>query len=217
MVFNLSKALLFDFDGTFADTAHDLIGTANLIFKKYKKPLIKYEEGRSVASDGSKAFLKLRFDKEKCNFEKITQEFVECYRNNLHKNPILFDGIKNIIDLIEEKKLKWGIVTNKPREFTEKILCHNKLLDTIDVLICGDDGFNLKPDPDMLLEASRIMGLAPFDIAYVGDAERDICAAKAANMTAILACYGYLKSTDKIDTWLTDKIIQTPQELSVMI
>lgn len=217
MVFNLSKAFLFDFDGTFADTAHDLIGTANLIFKKYKKPLIKYEEGRSVASDGSKAFLKLRFDKETYNFEKITQEFVECYRNNLHKNPILFDGIKNIIDLIEEKKLKWGIVTNKPREFTEKILCHNKLLDTIDVLICGDDGFNLKPDPDMLLEASRIMGLAPFDIAYVGDAERDICAAKAANMTAILACYGYLKSTDKIDTWLTDKIIQTPQELSVII
>ena len=108
-------------------------------------------------------------------------------------------------------------MTNKPREFTEKILCHNKLLDTIDVLICGDDGFNLKPDPDMLLEASRIMGLAPFDIAYVGDAERDICAAKAANMTAILACYGYLKSTDKIDTWLTDKIIQTPQELSVII
>ena len=62
MVFDLFKAFLFDFDGTFADTATDLIASANYIYTKYNKSSISYEQGRAIASDGTRAFLNLRFE-----------------------------------------------------------------------------------------------------------------------------------------------------------
>lgn len=211
------KALLFDFDGTFADTAHDLIGSANYIFDKYNKTNISYQEGRAVASDGSQAILKLRFDPLTPTIDKAVQEFLHHYQSNLLKKPLLFDGITKIIDLITKKNLKWGVVTNKPRQFTEKILSYHDLLDNIDTLICGDDGFKTKPAPDMLLEASLSMKIDPSNIAYIGDAHRDIVAANSANMMSILACYGYLKTTDKISSWGAKQIIQSPMELSEII
>ena len=208
------NAFLFDFDGTFADTAFDLIDSANFIFTKYKKRLISYEEGREVASDGSRALLSLRFEPEKLQDDALINEFLSCYTNNLLKNPILFDGIVSLLELIRKKNFKWGVITNKPREFTEKILDHHNLLNSIDVLICGNDGYKTKPSPDMILEASSMMGLNVSDIVYIGDAQRDIDAANDAGTTSILACYGYLKKSDIISEWGADRLIHAPLDLS---
>jgi phosphoglycolate phosphatase len=217
LVFDLCKAFLFDFDGTFADTAPDLIASANYIYAKYNKPSISYEEGRSVASDGTRAFLNLRFDKSHNNLEALTLEFLGYYRKNLLQKSVLFDGINSLIDLLIEEKLKWGVVTNKPREFTEKILSHYGLLNKIDVLLCGDDGYPTKPAPDMLLKACQILSLDSEDIAYIGDAKRDIIAANSAKMISVLACYGYLKKGDNIDSWRAQRIIHSPDELAALI
>ena len=187
MVFDLYKAFLFDFDGTFADTAPDLIASANYIYSKYNKPSISYEEGRAVASDGTKAFLNLRFDISQNSLEVITLEFLSYYRKNLLQKTILFDGINSLVNLLIKEKIKWGVVTNKPREFTEKILSHYGLLNKIDVLLCGDDGYPTKPAPDMLLKACQTLSLDSADIAYIGDAKRDIIAANSAKMISVLA------------------------------
>jgi phosphoglycolate phosphatase len=217
LVFDLYKAFLFDFDGTFADTAPDLIASANYIYSKYNKPSISYEEGRAVASDGTKAFLNLRFDISQNSLEVITLEFLSYYRKNLLQKTILFDGINSLVNLLIKEKIKWGVVTNKPREFTEKILSHYGLLNKIDVLLCGDDGYPTKPAPDMLLKACQTLALNPADIAYIGDAKRDIIAANSAKMISILACYGYLKKEDNIDSWVAEMIIHSPNELSASI
>ena len=217
MVFDLYKAFLFDFDGTFADTAPDLIASANYIYSKYNKPSISYEEGRAVASDGTRAFLNLRFDISQNSLEVITLEFLSYYRKNLLQKTILFDGINSLVNLLIKEKIKWGVVTNKPREFTEKILSHYGLLNKIDVLLCGDDGYPTKPAPDMLLKACQTLALDPPDIAYIGDAKRDIVAANSAKMISILACYGYLKKEDNIESWGAQRIIHSPNELSASI
>ena len=217
MVFDLYKAFLFDFDGTFADTAPDLIASANYIYSKYNKPSISYEEGRAVASDGTRAFLNLRFDISQNSLEVITLEFLSYYRKNLLQKTILFDGINSLVNLLIKEKIKWGVVTNKPREFTEKILSHYGLLNKIDVLLCGDDGYPAKPAPDMLLKACQTLALNPADIAYIGDAKRDIVAANSAKMISIHACYGYLKKEDNIDSWGAQRIIHSPNELSASI
>ena len=217
MVFDLYKAFLFDFDGTFADTAPDLIASANYIYSKYNKPSISYEEGRAVASDGTRAFLNLRFDISQNSLEVITLEFLSYYRKNLLQKTILFDGINSLVNLLIKEKIKWGVVTNKPREFTEKILSYYGLLNKIDVLLCGDDGYPTKPAPDMLLKACQTLALNPADIAYIGDAKRDIIAANSAKMISILACYGYLKKEDNIDSWGAQRIIHSPNELSASI
>lgn len=217
LVFDLYKAFLFDFDGTFADTAPDLIASANYIYSKYNKPSISYEEGRAVASDGTKAFLNLRFDISQNSLEVITLEFLSYYRKNLLQKTILFDGINSLVNLLIKEKIKWGVVTNKPREFTEKILSHYGLLNKIDVLLCGDDGYPTKPAPDMLIKACQTLALNPADIAYIGDAKRDIIAANSAKMISILACYGYLKKEDNIDSWGAQRIIHSPNDLVALI
>ena len=217
MVLDLYKAFLFDFDGTFADTAPDLIASANYIYSKYNKPSISYEEGRAVASDGTRAFLNLRFDISQNSLEVITLEFLSYYRKNLLQKTILFDGINSLVNLLIKEKIKWGVVTNKPREFTEKILSHYGLLNKIDVLLCGDDGYPTKPAPDMLLKACKTLSLDSSDIAYIGDAKRDIIAANSAKMISVLACYGYLKKGDNIESWGAQRIIHSPNELSASI
>ena len=208
----MHKAVLFDFDGTFADTAHDLISTANYIYSLYGKKPISFEEGRAIASDGVRAFLNMRFEEQEEDFSTLAQEFLNHYRENILNNPILFDGVQELIDFIANKEMSWGIVTNKPRSLTESILKHYKF-DSIDVLLCGDDGFSPKPAPDLLHEAKRILGVSANEVIYVGDGERDIVSANAAGMYSVLACYGYLKTTDQIENWKANMIIHQPHDL----
>ena len=88
------KAVLFDLDGTFVDTAFDLFETANIVFASNRKPNISYDVGREIASDGIKAFLRLRFDEKLDNFDVLSEEFLTVYKQQYLNNPVLFDGIE---------------------------------------------------------------------------------------------------------------------------
>ncbi len=210
----MTRLVLFDLDGTFVDTADDLIETANTIYLDNNKSKITYEIGREVASDGIRAFLKLRFNENTDNFNLLTDQFLKLYNKNFLNSPSLFDGINSLLIGLENNGIKWGIVTNKARYFAENIIKHHNLLNRCGVLMCGDDkGFEPKPSPDLLSEACRIAGLHCSDVIYVGDGHRDILSAKAANIKSVLACYGYLKKTDLIDEWEPDFIINNPSEL----
>ena len=82
------KTVLFDLDGTFIDTANDLISTANEIYSKNNKPSISYEEGREIASDGIRAFLKKRFDEKIDNFNLLSEDFLGVYKKKLYLDKI---------------------------------------------------------------------------------------------------------------------------------
>ena len=116
------KKVLFDLDGTFIDSAHDLVKSANDLYKSLNKHSISFEEGREIASDGIKAFLNLRFDEATDDFPSLTAEFIKIYKSNILNNPVLFDGIGELINFLDYKKIGWGIITNKHRCFVEIIL-----------------------------------------------------------------------------------------------
>ena len=208
------RTVLFDLDGTFVDTAFDLIETANIVYTNNRKSPITYEVGREIASDGINAFLKLRFNQERDDFNLLSEEFLTTYKKQFLNNPLLFDGIENLLLDLESKGVRWGIVTNKARFFSEKILKYHQLTDRCSVLMCGDDeGFKSKPSPELLLEACKLLDETVSDIIYVGDGHRDILSAKSANIKSVLACYGYLKKSDLIEDWLSDFIIHSPLEV----
>jgi len=117
------------------------------------------------------------------------------------------------IEIIKKKKLYWGIVTNKSRALTEKILKFYGLINHADILICGDDGLTPKPSPEMLLSACNSLGIDVGDAIYIGDSLRDIQAAISAKMKSVLACYGYLKVTDDIESWGADFFVRHPEEI----
>ncbi len=207
------KAVLFDFDGTFGDTAPDLVNTANYIFNKHKKDPIDFSSGRQIASDGVKAFLDKRFDESKDDYKSLFDQFLNYYDQHLNDNFKLFEGIKKLIDYLDKKEISWGIVTNKSRRFTEKLLKFNDLYNQCSVLVCGDDGLKPKPYPDTLLHALKSLGIKCHEALYLGDGYRDIQAAKNANITSILVTYGYLKEEDKYHDWDASYIINHPADL----
>jgi 2-phosphoglycolate phosphatase len=212
----MSRLFLFDFDGTLADSAPDLILSANYLFDKYEKKPISYEQGREIASDGVNAYLRMRFD-DNYDFDSLTEEFLKHYSDNILNNTVIFEGIPEVIKTIKKKDLYWGIVTNKSRKLTEKILKFHGLINHTDILICGDDGFTPKPSPEMLISACDSMGVDVSESIYIGDGLRDIQAAISAQMKSVIACYGYLKTTDDIESWGANFLVHHPDEIISLV
>ena len=207
------KAVLFDFDGTFGDTAPDLVNAANYVFKKHHKDQLDFTIGRQIASDGVKAFLDKRFDESKDDYNNLFDQFIDYYQQHSNDNFVLFEGVKKLIDFLDNNKISWGIVTNKSRSLTENLLRLNGLYKRCSVIVCGDDGLKPKPQPDMLFFALKLLKIKSDEALYLGDGYRDIQAAKNASIKSILVTYGYLKENDKYHDWGADYIINNPTEL----
>ncbi|OYY82151.1 MAG: hypothetical protein B7Y34_03145 [Methylophilales bacterium 16-45-9] len=110
-----------------------------------------------------------------------------------------------------------GVVTNKPRRFTQPLLENIGLLNRAKSVVCADDAARPKPYPDSLYLACEQAGVSPDICWYVGDAERDIEAGRAAGMYTVVAMYGYLGATDNPQAWGADVAIDTPLELLNLI
>lgn len=210
------KSYLFDFDGTFVDTAPGLIDAANLLFKKYGKDFLPFEQGRAISSDGTYAFLRQRFNESNENFDALARDFLGIYNELILEKLELFPGIRPMLFNLKEKNRLWGIVTNKPRNLTEKILHHLNLIDEVDVLICGDDGYTPKPAPDMINAAMNHLSVLPSETIYIGDGLRDIQSAQACHVYSILVSYGYLKPDDDYRAWGASQIIDDIKQLNII-
>jgi phosphoglycolate phosphatase len=123
-----------------------------------------------------------------------------------------------LLDTLDAQGIKWGIVTNKPRRFSVDLVKAVKMGGTnlherSACLVCGDDAVLPKPAPMTLLMACAETGFVASDCIYVGDAERDVQAGKAAGMKTVVALFGYIAQSDKPAEWGADVLINTPLEL----
>src|SRR5260221_5910294 len=122
------KAVLFDLDGTFADTAPDLGLALNRQLAAHGRAALPIEQIRRVASSGARGLLKLGFElgPEHPRYDAMRTEFLDLYEQDLCSGTQLFPGIEPLLHGIERKGLPWGIVTNKAQRFTFPLM---KLLD----------------------------------------------------------------------------------------
>jgi len=211
--------IFFDLDGTLVDTAPDLGLALNLQRELHGLPAMPQDEIRPFASHGSRGLLSVGFGltPEHPNFSAMRSEYLELYNQVFARLPVLFEGIAELLDAIEKKNLRWGIVTNKPRRFSEPLLKTIKLDRRSACLVCGDDAPRAKPHPDSLLLAARQTATNPADCMYIGDAERDVQAGVAAGMRTVVALYGYIAETDKPEEWGADFLIEQPSEIMPII
>jgi phosphoglycolate phosphatase len=179
-----------------------------------KKPL-NDSTIRPFASHGSKGLLGLGFGitPEDTDFLAKREEYLNIYDEVFTRSPKLLDGISDLLQAIENKDLKWGIVTNKPRRFTNRLIESMHLHLRPACVVSGDDAPLPKPSPATLLLACSLVGVKPENCIYVGDAERDIQAGKAAGMKTVVALFGYIDKTDKPAEWGADVMIKTPADL----
>lgn len=208
-------AVLFDLDGTLADTAPDLAYAANSLRLADGVPPLAFEILRPMTSHGARGLIKeaVGLTPDDPGFEHARLRFLSFYENNLCVHSKLFPGIPQLLDGIETRGLPWGIVTNKVEYFALPLVQQLGLGNRCAVTVGGDTTANPKPAPDPLLHAAKAINVAPEACVYVGDDLRDIEAAHAAGMTSVAVRWGYLGDGLPIDKWNAHHIVRTPKDL----
>ena len=218
------KAVLFDLDGTLADTAKDFFKILeSMLAQSAHSSLLSYEEIRAVAGLGADAMIEATFhiQKDNPNFAVYKESFLNEYTKSAGQHAELFEGILEILIELNAHNIPWCIVTDKPRKFTDTLI--NKWKDIPKhISICSDDegiGEKLrKPDPKSLYLACEKIGISPNDCVYVGDSLKDLQAGKTATMLTIGVTYGYTPK-DKIinNEFPADYYVDTPRDLQKKI
>ena len=210
-----TRAVLFDLDGTFADTAPDLGYALNTLLETRGKPGLALEQVRMVASSGARGMLGVGFGVAPGDpgYDALAAEFLDLYERNLCRCTGLFPGIGALLDAIEARGLTWGIVTNKAERFTLPLIRLLGLEPRVGCVVCGDTTAHRKPHPAPLLAAAERLGVEPAACIYLGDDERDMVAGRAAGMRVAVAEYGYMGLGNPPELWPADFRIREPLEL----
>ncbi|MEZ0331601.1 MAG: HAD family hydrolase [Methylophilaceae bacterium] len=213
------RVILFDLDGTLVDTAPDLGLALNIQLKRHGYPALPISAIRPYASHGSKGLLKLGFGltPEHASFDAMRVEYLNLYDEVFLTSPTLFEGMADVLAAIEANGQQWGIVTNKPKRFTQRLIDSMGLDCLAGCVVSGDDAPRPKPYPDTLNLACEQLRVKADDCIYVGDAARDIEAGKAAGMKTVVALYGYIEASDHAETWGGDFYINQPKDLMQFI
>jgi phosphoglycolate phosphatase len=208
------EAVLFDLDGTFADTAPDLARAVNAMRATRGLPPVAPELTRPVTSTGARGMLRVGFDlsPQHADYAAMRAEFLELYAENLCVETCLFPGMEELIEGIEARGMKWGIVTNKAERYAKPLIDLLKLGTRCACVVGGDTAGVTKPSPEPLFAACRLLEIPPRAAIYVGDDRRDVEAGRAAGMRTVAVRYGYLNGGDP-DSWGADIVVDTPQEV----
>lgn len=215
-------AVLFDLDGTLIDTAPDFIRIVRKLCAEDGIPEPSAAQIRSQVSEGARAMVRLIHPELPLADPALLtyrQRFLDEYAQQIAVDTVLFEGMAALLDSLEQRHIAWGIVTNKPRYLSERLLIALGLQQRCAVLVCPEDVQHAKPDPEPMFLAANHLGIAADQIIYVGDHPRDIDAGRAAQMPTILAAYGYLppERAHDLNDWQADHVVADVAELQALL
>lgn len=142
--------------------------------------------------------------------ERLRHRFLETYADNLARQTRLFSEIPEVLDTLEARGLRWGIVTNKLAAFTEPLVRALGISARAACVVSGDTTDHPKPHPAPLVHACREAGGTPSECIYLGDAEKDVIAGRRAGMRTLVALYGYLPEAADPRAWGADGAVESP-------
>ena len=195
-----AAAILFDLDGTLADTAGDLVGALNRVRAERGLAPLSTAALRAHASSGARGLIGagMGIGPDDDRYRALRDAFLAYYEAGLADTTRLFDGIDALL---------------KAERFTWPVLTALGLAKRASVVVCGDTTTHAKPHPAPLLYAADSLSIAVDRCVYVGDDLRDVQAGNAAGMPTIVAAYGYLGETGDCTGWPATGWIASPGEL----
>ncbi len=213
------RTVLFDLDGTLLDTAPDLAWAVNALRAEHGLQALPYEVIRPTVSHGTPSMLQvgLGVGPEHPDFPSLRTRFLDIHRSHLVEQTTFFQGMETALVALEEAGIHWGVVTNKPTFLTQPILARLGLDRRSVTVVSGDTTPFSKPHPGPLLYACTAAKSVPEACVFVGDAERDIAAGRAAGMATIVALFGYLAEDDQPHTWGADVLVENPAAMLAWI
>ena len=210
------KAAIFDMDGTLTDTLADLHDSVNEMLDHYNFPRRTLDEVRQFVGNGARKLMFRALPAEKISDENFVDEalnfYNESYARNCLKKVQPYDGIMNVLKILEEKKIPLAICTNKQHfaavEIAEKTLAPIKFF-----CVSGDEpGRPRKPDPTRALEIAKKICAAPEEIAYFGDTAIDIETAINAGFLPVGVTWGF-RSRSELENSGAKIIVDHPREI----
>ncbi|MEY3552299.1 MAG: phosphoglycolate phosphatase [Pseudomonadota bacterium] len=213
--------LVFDLDGTLAETAGDLCATLNVILAREDLPPVALADARKMVGAGARALIQRGFAAvgrplEDAKLDRLFVDFLAHYEDHIADESHLYDGVVRALDRFEGAGFGFAVCTNKV-EIPSKRLLSALRVDHRFRAICGQDTFRengrniAKPDPRMLLMTIEMAGGHPAQTIMVGDSRTDIDTAKAAGIPVVAVDFGY---TDQhVSTFAPDVVISHFDEL----
>ncbi|KVE25251.1 phosphoglycolate phosphatase [Burkholderia singularis] len=213
------EAVLFDLDGTLADTAPDLAAAVNKMQHARGAAQTPLDALRPLASAGARGLIGGAFGitPSDAEFNALREEFLANYAADLCVRTTLFPGIGALLDDLDARGVRWGIVTNKAARLTNPLVAQLGLAERAACIVSGDTASHPKPHPAPLLYAAQRLALEPACIAYVGDDLRDIQAGSAAGMPTVAAAYGYCGNDIAPADWRAQHLVETTAELHQLL
>lgn len=214
------ECVLFDLDGTLIDTAPDFIKVVARLCAEHDRPAVDDNLIYQTVSDGARALVKLAFaiNEDDNRFAGLNQRLLDIYEEQLQETESsLYPGLDDLLGKLEESRIPWGIVTNKPVRYAELLLRNLGLDQRCGCLICPDHVTHRKPHPEPILLACERLQVGTERTVYIGDHLRDIQAAKNADVIAVAAAYGYLAADARVEDWYADFIVQQSSQTESLL
>lgn len=213
------KHVLFDLDGTLADTAPDLANALNAVRVKQGMEPLSMATIRPSVSLGGNAMIKLAFGLEEgdAGFDNVRDEFLDYYHDNIAVDSCLFAGMEDVLQSLDQRGITWGIVTNKLSWLTLPLLKELGMDSRTTCIVCGDTTEYRKPHPQPVSHACQLLTAEPAQTVYIGDAKRDIESGRRAGTKTLVALYGYIETDSDPITWQADGMVNSPREINESI
>ncbi len=206
------KSVLFDLDGTLADTSQDMCDSLNRVLLKRNLKEVDCLNLKRYISRGAIGVIEYAsiVNGKSIDSSMLRSEFLEEYKNNCFRKTKLNNNIPDLLNFLREKKIKIGIVTNKHSRYVTEIVKGLDILKDMSCVVTGDMVLNAKPAGDSLMKACEIINIPARNAIYIGDDERDIIAGKTVGMMTVAADFGFVNHEDNIKLWGADMIINDP-------
>ncbi len=190
--------LLFDLDGTLADTAGDLCETMNVVLTRHGRSRIPASRVRHLVGGGARLLMERGFREtgepaSEDLLDRTFQEFIAYYSEHIADHTELWPGVAPLLQRLEDAEVLLAVCTNKVERLSRQLLEQLGIDRFFPVVIGGDTLPVKKPDPEHLFEAIRLLGGDRGAAIMVGDSETDIDAAKNAKLPSICVSFGYTR------------------------
>lgn len=207
------EAIFFDLDGTLVDSAPDLMAAMQRLRAELSLPPIDAAHVGAVVSKGGRAMLRRAFpDADEPRIDALLPRFLDLYSQAIATHTRTYPGVDAMIDELEHREIKWGIVTNKPGWLARSLAAELKLDHRHAALVSGDCLPQRKPEPEPIWYACKLAGVSANRCVYVGDDARDIEAGRRAGTMTVAVGWGYLAGEDHRD-WSADLAVDSPSDL----
>lgn len=208
------KGIIFDLDGTLADSLADLALSMNWVLASYGYPVHEKDDYKRFVGSGIRSLIERALPVEAREgriIDKVVSTMMEYYSIHCTDHTELYPGIEPLVKEAKDRGLKLAVFSNKPHPFTEIIV--NRLLPGMMDMIQGYTCEELKkPNPAEVLRICRDLSLSVSDVLYVGDSDVDIITAKNAGMRSVGVLWGF-RGESELRKAGADYIVSIPSQI----